>query len=190
MSFSFCLNKNEMLTLCGLSLLYQGLDLKQEGKLMQDIQRLVVVVIKYLQKVNAPGASDFKKLAASMIKLGDTQPKVVKPRSSDSSMLAPTSSKPTRQPSVPRKQLKPQVYRHGNVAMCETNLLSQQEKLRRATMPNIALQRHDSHRQVRTSMDSPRSESPMSKREYRSSASQYTYDVEASVKHQLKPSES
>jgi hypothetical protein len=172
MSFSFCMNKNEMLTLCGLSLLYQGLDLKQEGKLMQDSQRLVTVVIKYLQKANAPGASDFKNLAASMVKLDDAQPKVVKPRTSDSNMLAPTSSKSTPSPSVPRKQLKPQLYRHGNVTMSETNLLSQQEKLRRATMPNIALQRHDSHRHGRTSMDTARSESPMSKREYRGSAPQ------------------
>lgn len=172
MSFSFCLNKNEMLTLCGLSLLYQGLDLKQEGKLMQDSQRLIAVVIKYLQKANAPGASDFKRLAASMIKLDDGQPKVVKTRTSDNNMLAPTSSKSTPSPSVPRKQLKPQLYRHGSATMSESDLLSQQEKLRRATMPNIALQRQDSHHHGRTSMDSARSESPMSKREYRGSAPQ------------------
>jgi hypothetical protein len=67
MSFSFCLNRNEMLTLCGLSLLCQGLDLKQEGKLMKDGQRLVCWVVKYLENVNAPGALDFRRLAASMI---------------------------------------------------------------------------------------------------------------------------
>lgn len=173
MSFSFCLNKNEMLTLCGLSLLYQGLDLKQEGKLMQDSQRLVSVVIKYLQRANAPGASDFKRLAASMIKLDSqsSQPKVAK-KTSDNNMLAPTSSKSTPSPSVPRKQLKPQLYRHGSATMSESDLLSQQEKLRRATMPNLALQRQDTHHHGRTSMDTTRSESPMSKREYRGSAPQ------------------
>ena len=172
MSFSFCLNKIEMLTLCGLSLLYQGLDLKQEGKLMQDSQRLVAVVIKYLQKSNAPGASDFKKLAASMIKLDDAHPKAVKGRTSDGKMLAPTSSKSTPSPSVPRKQLKPQLYRHGCAAMSEGDLLSQQEKLRRATMPNIALQLQDNHHRGRSSLESVRSDSPMSRREYRSSVPQ------------------
>ena len=67
MSFSFCINKNEVLTLCGLTLLYQGLDLKQEGKLMKDGQRLVCTVVKCLEKDNAPGALDFRRLAASMI---------------------------------------------------------------------------------------------------------------------------
>lgn len=171
MSFSFCLNKNEMLTLCGLSLLYQGLDLKQEGKLMQESQRLVSVVIKYLQKANAPGALDFKRLAASMINL-DSQPKVVKSRTSDNSMLAPTSAKSTPSPSVPRKQLKPQLYRQASATMSESDLLSQQEKLRRATMPNLAQQRQDSYHHGRTSMDSVRSKSPMIKREYRGSVPQ------------------
>merc|ERR1711964_851764 len=69
MSFSFCVNKNEMLTLCGLSLLYQGLDLKQTGKLMQDSTRLVSVVVKLLEKADAPGAADFKKLSTSLFKI-------------------------------------------------------------------------------------------------------------------------
>jgi hypothetical protein len=170
MSFSFCLNKNEMLTLCGLSLLYQGLDLKQDGKLMQDSQRLVVVVIKYLQKSNAPGAADFKRLAASMVKLDE--PKVVKARTSESNVLAPTSSKSTLSPSIPMKPLKPQLYRHGSATVSESDLLSQQAKLRRATMPNITPQRQDTHHHGRNSIESARSESPTSKREYRGSAPQ------------------
>jgi len=177
-----------MLTLCGLSLLYQGLDLKQEGKLMQDSQRMVSVVIKYLQKANAPGAADFKKLAASMIRLDDGLPKVVKARTSDSNMLAPTSSsKSTISPSVPRKQLKPQLYRHTSATMSESDLLSQQEKLRRATMPNISLQRQDNHHQGRISIDSVRSDSPMSKREYRGSAPQLPTMLKPRSKNNPKP---
>ena len=186
MCFSFCLNKNEMLTLCGLSLLYQGLDLKQEGKLMQESQRLVSVVIKYLQKANAPGALDFKKLAASMINL-NTQPKMAKGRTAANNMLAPTSTKATPSPSAPRKQLKPQLYRHASAAMSESDLLSQQEKLRRATMPNLALQRHDNFSQGRTSMDSVRSESPMSKREYRGSAPQLPTMLKPRLNSSVKP---
>jgi hypothetical protein len=172
MSFSFCLNKNEMLTLCGLSLLYQGLDLKQEGKLMQDGQRLICVVIKYLEKVKAPGASDFKRLAVSMINI-ETQPKPSAIRKPENSMPAPKSSKSTPSPSVGRKQLQPQLYRHQSATMSENDLLMQQEKLRRATLPAITMHRPDNHQpHGRTSMESTRSESPMSKREYRGSAPQ------------------
>lgn len=134
MSFSFCLNKNEMLTLCGLSFLYQGLDLKQEGKMMQEGQRFVAVVTKYLEKANAPGAADFKKLAASMINL-NLQPT---PARNSNSMPAPKSTKSTPSPSTSKQQLRPQPTRQGNATMSETYLLSHQEKLRRATLPNIA----------------------------------------------------
>jgi len=169
MSFSFCLNKNEMLTLCGLSLLYQGLDLKQEGKLMQDGQRLIVSVIHFLEKSRAPGAADFKKLAASMINL-DPQSRV-SPGRSPNSMAAPASGKSTPSPPMAKQQIRPQIYRHGSATMSETDLLSQQEKLRRATVPSI-MHRQDYNPHGRTSTDSTRSESPTSKRDFRSPAQQ------------------
>jgi len=152
-----------------LSLLYQGLDLKQEGKLMQDGQRLIVVVIKYLEKSKAPGAADFKRLAASMIYL-DVQLKTSNDR--EKTMPAPASTKSTPSPSTSRKQLQPQLYRHISATMSESDLLSQQEKLRRATLPNIAMHVSDVRNYGRTSIDSTRSESPIYKPEYRGSASQ------------------
>jgi hypothetical protein len=166
MSFSFCVNKNEMLTLCGLSLLYQGLDLKQSGKLMQDGQRLVAVVVKLLEKAEAPGAADFKKLSASMCKV-NTQVRSPASRSA-SGMTAAASSKSTPSPTVPKQQIRPQLYRHGSATMSESDLLAQQEKLRRATIPNISM-RHEYNPHGRSSLDLTRSESPMSKREYRNS---------------------
>jgi len=165
MSFSFCVNKNEMLTLCGLSLLYQGLDLKQTGKLMQDSTRLVSVVVKLLEKADAPGAADFKKLSTSLFKI-DTQAKSPAVRSPNV-MNAPTSSKSS--PAASKQQMRPHIYRHGSASMSENDLLTQQEKLRRATVPNISM-RQEYNPHGRSSLDSARSESPMSKREYRHSA--------------------
>ena len=159
MSFSLCLNKNELLTLCGLSILYQRLDLKQEGKLMQDGQRLVGTVIRFLEKANAPGAADFKRLAMSMIPV-DPQPKALPGRSS-TGMVTPTSSKSTPSPTIARQQIQPQLYRHGSTAMSDQELLSQQEKLRRATMPNLSAQRPDATSRART---------PTANREYMISA--------------------
>lgn len=67
MNFTFCLNKNELLVLSGFGLLYQGLDLKREGKLIRDNQRLVCSVIDILERHLTPGAAPFKKLACSII---------------------------------------------------------------------------------------------------------------------------
>lgn len=177
MSFSFCLNKNEMLTLCGLSLLYHGLDLKQEGKLMQDGNRLVAVVIKFLTNAKAPGAADFKRLALSMINL-DAQLKPGNSRPMDNAMAAP-SNKPTvatlshtksnTSPPSHQKQLHSQVRRHTSATMSESDLLSQQEKLRRVTLPHAVSQHMEARHYSRTSTDSTRSETTMGNREYRGS---------------------
>lgn len=67
MTFSFCLNKNELLLLAGFGLLYQGLDLDRGGKLIEDSQRLMCSVIEILERSSAPGAADFKKVACAMI---------------------------------------------------------------------------------------------------------------------------
>lgn len=167
MSFSFCLNKNEMLTLCGLSLLYQGLDLKQEGKLMQDGQRLVGTVIKLLERANAPGAADFKRLASSMLA---SEPHV-KPSKNHAQMAAPRSSKSTPSPSVTKQPIRPHIYRSESFTMSESDLREQQDKLRRATLPNITKNRGD-HPRPRSSLDATRSESPKTTRDHRMSAPQ------------------
>lgn len=183
MSFSFCLNKNEMLTLCGLSLLYQGLDLKSEGKLMQDGQRLVGIVIRYLEKADAPGATDFKKLALSMISVDLS---IISPQAaSPNFMPAPKSSK---SPSVQKQQIRPQIMRHASASMSETDLLSQQEKLRRATLPSVGMQRPDHYTpHARTSMDSTRSDSPMPRREYRGSLPQQQTALQPRQMKNVKP---
>ncbi len=67
MSFSFCLNKNELLLLSGFGLLFQGLDLDRKGKLIQDSQRLMCSVIEVLERSKASGAAEIKKLACAMI---------------------------------------------------------------------------------------------------------------------------
>jgi hypothetical protein len=184
MSFSFCLNKNEMLTLCGLSLLFQGLDLKQEGKLMQDGQRLVLVVIKYLEKANAPGAADFKRLAASMTNI-ECQSKTLNGRVGESLMKAPSNGKSTStSPPIARKQIQSHVYRHSSASISESDLLSQQEKLRRATLPNF-VHADGVSRHSRLSQDSTRSESPRPK--YRSSGYQLPAKMKPQITQNQKP---
>lgn len=166
-----------MLTLCGLSLLYQGLDIKQEGKLMQESQRLIKTVIRFLEKANAPGAADFKKLASSLIAL-DSQSLDYRTKSAllrtSSSMSAPKSSKSTPSSGVvPRKNNRQQhPYTHISVSMSENDILAQQEKLRRSTLPNIYHHASQIQASARSSYDETNSDSPITKRQNRSSLSQ------------------
>lgn len=67
MSFSFCLNKNELLLLAGFGLLFQGLNLDRRGKLIQDSQRLLCTVIEILERNAAMGAAEFKTVACAMM---------------------------------------------------------------------------------------------------------------------------
>ena len=67
MSFSFCLNKNELLLLAGFGLLFQGLNLDRRGKLIQDSQRLLCSVVEILERNAAIGAAEFKKIACAMM---------------------------------------------------------------------------------------------------------------------------
>ncbi|KAL8638815.1 MAG: hypothetical protein Q9226_008956, partial [Calogaya cf. arnoldii] len=98
MSFSFCLNKNELLLLSGFGLLFQGLDLNRKGKLLQDSQRLVCSVIAIVERNAALGSAAFKSVACAMISV-DRFPKSVQAvknslsprRKSDSNMRAPAS---------------------------------------------------------------------------------------------------
>ena len=67
MSFSFCLSKGQVLLLAGFGLLYQTLGLTQNGKPIEDSQRLLCSVIYMLEHMSAPGALEFKKIACAMI---------------------------------------------------------------------------------------------------------------------------
>lgn len=98
MSFSFCLNKNELLLLAGFGLLFQGLNLDRKGKLIQDSQRLLCSVIEILERNAAPGAADFKKIACAMMSVNSV-PKNARVsedpptrRNSDDTMLAPKNA--------------------------------------------------------------------------------------------------
>lgn len=67
LSFSFCLNRNEILVQAGFGLLFQTLGLGPEGKLIKDCNRLAYVVIEMLERANAPGAYEFRRVGCSMI---------------------------------------------------------------------------------------------------------------------------
>ncbi|KAJ9156223.1 Fungal specific transcription factor domain-containing protein [Pleurostoma richardsiae] len=189
MSFSFCLNKSDLLILCGMTLLYQSIDLKQDSKLMKDNERLTNAVIKIIDHVKAPGTYDLKRVAGMLITLDEPlQPSLPTPprQSPDACMAAPPlrrASPPasaTQQPvaSKPPKKAQYPLGRHMSASMSETDLLMQQEKLRRMTMPTIQISspggRPDLQRSgSRSSFDNVRPDlSLLQRRDHRMSMSQ------------------
>jgi len=173
MSFSFCLNKADTLVLCGMVLLYQTMDLKQDSKMLKDNEKLVNEVIKAADKEKAPGCYDFKRVAGMLITLDEPAPQSLPTpptQSPDTCLAAP----PTQRPSV-ATAYKPHATlgRHIAASMSETDLLMQQEKLRRMTMPHPPHPRADQiHPRSRGSFDNPRPSVPLSQRDHRLSLSQ------------------
>ncbi|KAK7989355.1 hypothetical protein PG989_009670 [Apiospora arundinis] len=167
MSFSFCLNKTDILVLCGMTLLYQALGLKQESKLMKDDTRLVNGVLKILQKSKAPGTLNLKKVASMVVQVDDQAPKskTASPppvsgtplptrRTSTSPEMAAPPPRPSPGAPAPRKKSNHSIGRHLSASVSETDLLAQQEKLRRMTMPSASAIRPDFYRPLsRASFD-------------------------------------
>lgn len=154
MSFSFCLNKTDVLVLCGTSLLYQSLDLKQDSKLMKDAERLVNDVIKILLKAKAPGSYELKRVASLLITIDVPSQNAPMRTSPDTAMAAPPSRKSPTLSNFSRRKSPYSGGRYAGASMSETDLLSQQEKLRRMTLPNSQVARPDLHRtQSRASLD-------------------------------------
>ncbi len=66
MSWAMCCNRNSTLVLAGLALIYQSIDLRENGSLMRDNQRLICTISSYLEKYKAKEAGEFKRLIASL----------------------------------------------------------------------------------------------------------------------------
>ncbi|KAI0182464.1 fungal-specific transcription factor domain-containing protein [Xylaria flabelliformis] len=169
MSFSFCLNKTDVLVLCGMTLLYQSLELKHDSKLIKDIERLTNVVLGMLQKARAPGISDLQRVARMLVAVGEpSQPTSIQ-KSPGVAMAAPPRTSPlasTFSRGLP-------YGRHPSAAMSETDLLSQQEKMRRMTMPSSSATRPEVYRtQSRASFDHANTDQPASQRDHHFSISQ------------------
>lgn len=71
MSFSFCMNKCDLLAVCALTLLYQAIDLKRDSKLLREDERLVNDVLKTLRKNQSPGFVDLERAASVLITVTD-----------------------------------------------------------------------------------------------------------------------
>ncbi|KAK7185272.1 hypothetical protein DPSP01_000917 [Paraphaeosphaeria sporulosa] len=156
LSFSFCLNKNEVLVQAGFGLLYQTLDLDRDGKLIKDCNRLSCTVMDMLDNGTAAGAHEFRRVGCSMIaipRVVDSMPTPILSRhNSEGTMAAPMERFRATQ-----KTLKAIAARFSP-GQLKANLQSAASEPRRATLPTISPSVGAHASQSSTSLSSIRSE--------------------------------
>ncbi|KXL51287.1 hypothetical protein M433DRAFT_60738 [Acidomyces richmondensis BFW] len=147
MSFSFCLNQDELLVFTGFGLLFQGLDLDPSSKILKDNQKMITAVIGILSKSKARCTADFARVARSFLPQSTAQiprittPPVVNPHhtvsrhNSDPSISAPSAPNS----SSTRKQLKAIASRITNGVSSKTPRSELSPDHRRATIHAISL---------------------------------------------------
>ncbi|KAF2643929.1 C6 transcription factor FacB [Massarina eburnea CBS 473.64] len=156
LSFSFCLNRNEVLVQAGFGLLFQTLDLDQDGKLIKDCNRLSCVVMDMLDQGSAAGSQEYRRIGCSMIvipRVDHMSSPVLMRHNTDHSMSAPMDRFRATQ-----KSLKAIAARFSPGAM-KANLQDSREP-RRATLPTISPSMGTHTNQSSTSLASIHSEPP------------------------------
>jgi hypothetical protein len=143
LSFSFCLNKGDLLTICSLTLLYQAIDLKQDSKLMRENQRLVNSVVRAVERLRAPGCVDLRKIASALVSIDGSRPtSPAARRASGQSPSQKSSSSGSSQKSTNNE-----------------NAAFRQDKARRMTMPTLSQPESDlQNARSRNSFDSVQSD--------------------------------
>ncbi|KAF1962214.1 transcriptional activator protein-like protein acu-15 [Byssothecium circinans] len=155
LSFSFCLNRNEVLVQAGFGLLFQTLGLDQDGMLIKDCNRLSCAVMDMLDQGSAAGSQEYRRIGCSMIVIPRTgqmpSPPVLTRHNTGHSMSAPMDRFRATQ-----KSLKAIAARFSPGAM-KANLQDTREP-RRATLATISPSMGNHTNQSSTSLSSMRSE--------------------------------
>ncbi|KAF5001688.1 hypothetical protein FGRMN_855 [Fusarium graminum] len=178
MTFSFCLNKSDLLVVCGMTLLYHSIDLKQDSKVLRDDERLVNCVVNILDKTEASVSLDFKHVASMLVTIDESAISPMHSPREVSMPLAPLSNRgspPTGIVSKSKSRKKSNAtYPFGqlpNAAASDSNPI-EQEKLRRMTMPSGFDQKSEFYRaRTHQSFDNLQDEIPVAHRGQRMSIS-------------------
>ncbi|KAJ4305824.1 DNA-binding transcription factor cat8 [Kalmusia sp. IMI 367209] len=154
LSFSFCLNRNEVLVQAGFGLLFQTLNLDRDGKLIKDCNRLSCTVMDMLEHGSAAGAHEFRRVGCSMIaipRMEQMPTPMLSRHNSEGTMGAPMDRFRATQ-----KSLKAIAARFSPNTMKAH--LQEAKEPRRATLPTISPTMGTHNNQSTTSLSSIRSE--------------------------------
>ncbi|KAL9063003.1 MAG: hypothetical protein Q9157_008484, partial [Trypethelium eluteriae] len=138
LSFSMCLNKHELLSLCGFGLLFQNQDVESGGKLRKDVQKQLQCVLDILDRDAAPGASQLRQLAeiANALAPDRLSTDNLDPyRATPANESMPSPSKGSR--SSPQKQIKLLASRFAEAT--QKYVRQEPHENRRITLPSMSL---------------------------------------------------
>lgn len=162
LSFSFCLNKDEVLVLSGFGLLFQRLTLDPNSKILKESSKMVAAVVDILTKCEAPCAPEFTKLtkpflptaeAATATKPPTSQGQLKSKATRQSSEISPPSSRPTSLQASTKKQLKALASRFSPSPAFKAPDMAGSD--RRATVPTICLHPQAPQTQSQPSLSPP-----------------------------------
>ena len=158
MSFSFCLNRDETLVLSGFGLLFQGLGLGSNSKILRDNSKMLSAVIETLNKSKAPCAPEFEEVATSFTPARPSSPSTQKTKMP--SLSRHHSDGTQSLPSSTRKQLKAIASRF--TTNTKTPKLDATDTSRRATVHHISLHPNNAATQSQPSLQPSVSYEPSS----------------------------
>ncbi|KXT14663.1 hypothetical protein AC579_3673 [Pseudocercospora musae] len=178
LSFSFCLNRDEMLVLSGFGLLFQGIGLEPSSKILKDNSKMLTALINVLKKAEAPNATAFEQISNSFVPPLAPAAKPKTPPLSRHNSDGGESNHSAH--SSTRKQLKALASRFTAAAKPR---LDAAEGGRRATVHQISLHPHSAQTQSQPSLQPPNySPSSISRSEpARSPVNQYSRPTSTSV---------
>ncbi|KAH3951709.1 hypothetical protein HBI56_080030 [Parastagonospora nodorum] len=160
LSFSFCLNRNEVLVQAGFGLLFQTLNLARDGKLIKDCNRLVCSIMDMLESGNAAGYNDFRRIGCTLVAVPRVEPMAAPQlyrHHSENSMGAPAETFRATQ-----KTLKAIAARFSPGAM---KARQENHEPRRATLATITPKMSVHTNPSSTSLSSIHSEPPVARSE-------------------------
>lgn len=99
MSFSFCLNKSELLFTSGIALLWRCSGLKSESKLVKDSRKLLVTISQMLGTEGAAGKNAFIRFANTIVPISDV------PKAEIKAAATKAMPSPELKSKSPKKQL-------------------------------------------------------------------------------------
>jgi len=165
LSFSFCLNKADLVVHSGFGLLFQSLDLDRNGALMKDVQRLLRSLVELLDRSSPPASVEFRRII-SLLSMSGTptmRTPTLSRHNSDSNLYSVEDSIKATQ-----RHMKVIASHFTSVTQAKFKHDLNRNDNRRATVPNVALglfpnQSHTSLSSIRSEpAQQPRSEPALS----------------------------
>jgi hypothetical protein len=138
MTMSFCLNKTDVLVFCGMTLLYQILELKHDTKLSKDARKLVNGLVRILNKTKAAGSLDFERIASMLMTIDEPDLPAQNKHSPEATSMPTPGQRVLSPVGLQRKKSypsHPSLNRLPAASISKIDLRQQHEKLRRMTMP-------------------------------------------------------